>query len=106
MTLQDASTSTTFGTADVLSSSVIVLTFDKAVSVSGNWFTVSCDTGSAPDISSVTTDDNIVYTIASPSSGYEVNVACSVGIDESLVVDGVDNNVVAVRLYRLYFHDL
>ena len=44
-TLEDGNTTTATNALIVASDSPIVLTFDRAVSVSAGWFTVSCDDG-------------------------------------------------------------
>ena len=90
--------SSTSGVVDVRSDSDVVLTFDKAVSVSDGWFTVMCDDGEGGSSTAVTglevttptsgsATDNVEYTIGAPSDGYVPESVCVLNIEASRVVD-------------------
>ena len=94
VTLQDNSVSSRSGVVDVRLNSDIVLEFDRAVSVSEGWFTVTCDDEVIAGLTATTTSDdsatdNVVYTISAPSGGYALESACVLMIVKSQVVDAV-----------------
>ena len=101
VTLQDDSVSSTAGVLDVRSNSDIVLRFDQAVSVSGNWVTVRCDSDelitelTATTTSNGSATDNVVYTVTAPEEGYPSGAVCSVRIYEQLVLDADHDTVMA-----------
>ena len=89
VTLQDDETSSTSGVLDVALNSDIVLRFDRAVSVSDGWFTVSCDGEGIVGLTATTTSDdsdtdNVEYTIGAPG-GYPSGSECALSVEESLV---------------------
>ena len=102
VTQADGNPTTATNALDVASDSLIVLTFNKAVSVSDSSFTVSCDDGAGGrsrivtglEVTTPTSGDemNVVYTIGAPDRGYASGAACVLSIVASSVTDAVDEN--------------
>ena len=88
VTRQDGSDSSTSGELDVRPDSDVVLTFDRAVSVSEleSWFTVSCDDEVIDGLTATPLDD-VKYTIGAPSYGYALGSVCVLNIVALRVAD-------------------
>jgi predicted extracellular nuclease len=79
------STTPTNGAADVVEDANIVITFKEAVTVSGTWFDITCDSSGA-HTGVVSSDDETTYSI-DPDSDFVAGDSCAVTVFAAQVID-------------------